>query len=79
MGGTRIKVSQDRVRVRPPSDDADQIIEAHPHLSLADVHAALTYYYDDRDTIHAEWREAQALIDALRNGSVQKDLATDFV
>jgi uncharacterized protein (DUF433 family) len=27
---------------------------AHPHLTLADVHAALAYYYDHQDVIRAE-------------------------
>jgi hypothetical protein len=39
---------------------------AHPHLTLADVHAALAYYYDHQDVIRAEWQEARELIASLR-------------
>jgi hypothetical protein len=32
---------------------ASQIVEQYPDLSLAQVHAALTYYFDHRDEIDA--------------------------
>jgi uncharacterized protein (DUF433 family) len=32
---------------------AAQIIEQYPDLTLAQVHAALTYYYDHQDTLDA--------------------------
>jgi uncharacterized protein (DUF433 family) len=31
-----------------------QMLEEYPHLSLAQVHAALVYYYDHPDEIEAE-------------------------
>ncbi len=45
----------------------DDIVQAHPHLHLADVHAALAYYYDHQDEIRREWRETDALVAALRS------------
>jgi uncharacterized protein (DUF433 family) len=66
VAGTRIKVSQIASEYDHLGMTPDQIVEAHPHLSLADIHAALAYYYDHRDQIHAEWREAQTLVDTLR-------------
>jgi uncharacterized protein (DUF433 family) len=44
----------------------DEIIEAHPHLTLAQVHAALSYFYDNRAAIHAEWEEARQLLADLQ-------------
>ncbi len=44
----------------------DDIVEAHPHLTLADVHAALAYYYDHQGTIRQEWQEADSLVATLR-------------
>ena len=44
----------------------DDIVEAHPHLTLADVHAALAYYYDQQDAIRREWQEADSVIATLR-------------
>jgi hypothetical protein len=45
---------------------SDEIVEAHPHLTLADVQAALAYYYDHQDVIRAEWLVARELIASLR-------------
>lgn len=33
---------------------ADEIHRQHPHLALAEVHAAMAYYYDNRAEIDAE-------------------------
>jgi hypothetical protein len=44
----------------------DEIVEAHPHLTLADVHAALAYYFDHLEAIRGEWQEAEAVIANLR-------------
>ena len=32
-----------------------------PHLTLAEVHAALAYYYDHLDAIRVDWREGERL------------------
>jgi uncharacterized protein (DUF433 family) len=34
--------------------DADEIHAAHPHLSLAQIHAALSYYHDRKAEIDAQ-------------------------
>src|SRR5207249_6353214 len=43
----------------------EEIHFQHPHLSLAQIHAALTYYYDHQKEMDAEieqeWREADEL------------------
>ena len=33
---------------------ADEISRQHPHLTLAEVHAAMGYYYDHQQEIDAE-------------------------
>jgi uncharacterized protein (DUF433 family) len=66
LEGTDIKVSQVASEVEHLGMTPDEIVEAHPHLSLADVHAALAYYYDHQEAIRAEWQEARTLIAALR-------------
>jgi hypothetical protein len=35
----------------------DEIAASLPHISLAQIHAALSYYFDHRDEILAEIRE----------------------
>jgi Protein of unknown function (DUF433) len=43
----------------------EAIVSEHPHLTLADIYAALTYYHDHREAINAEivadreWYEEQ--------------------
>jgi uncharacterized protein (DUF433 family) len=64
--GTDIKVSQIASEHEHHGMSPDEIVEAHPHLTLADVHAALSYYYDHRDEIRRDWDEADALVAALR-------------
>ncbi|MEX2137729.1 MAG: DUF433 domain-containing protein [Pirellulales bacterium] len=65
IAGTRIKVSliatlSERNRLTP-----DEIVEAYPHLTLAQVHAALAYYWEHRDEIEQEIRDEQSFVDKL--------------
>jgi len=66
VSGTDIKVSQVARECDLLGMTADEVVEAHPHLTLADVHAALAYYHDHREAIRLEWREARAVIGELR-------------
>jgi uncharacterized protein (DUF433 family) len=34
--------------------DADEIRRQHPHLSLAQIHSALAYYYDHQEEMDSE-------------------------
>ena len=44
---------------------ADEIASEY-NLSLSDVYAALTYYYDHREEIDAMIKESEAFVEALR-------------
>jgi len=49
ISGTRVRVidiaiEYDRLGLTP-----DQIVDAHPHLTLEAVHDALSYYYENRE------------------------------
>lgn len=66
IAGTDIKVSQIATEHEHLGMTPDEIVEAHPHLTLADVHAALTYFYDHPDEIRRDWDDADALVTALR-------------
>jgi uncharacterized protein (DUF433 family) len=66
VAGTDIKVSQIASEYEHMGMTPDEIAEAHPHLGLAEVHAALAYYYDHKDLIRREWAETEALISELR-------------
>jgi uncharacterized protein (DUF433 family) len=65
--GTDIKVSQIASEYDHEGMNPDEIAQAHPHLGLAEIHAALTYYYSHQDEIRRDWQETNQLIAALRN------------
>lgn len=66
VAGTDIKVSQIASEVEHLGMSPDEVVDAHPHLTLADVHAALAYYFDHLDDIRSEWLEGRALVAELR-------------
>lgn len=66
VAGTDIKVSQIASEAERLGMTPDGIVAAHPHLTLASVHAALSYYFDHATAIRAEWQEAEALIARLQ-------------
>lgn len=45
---------------------ADEIVAAYAQLSLAQVHAALAYYYDNLVEMNAEMRADEAFIEQMR-------------
>lgn len=44
----------------------DEIVSEVPSITLADVHAALAYYFDHMDEIRDEMRAERALVDESR-------------
>jgi len=44
----------------------DEIVEMFPGITLADVHAALTYYFDHRQEIEGDFKHDQELAEKLR-------------
>lgn len=54
IAGHRIKVQHIAVWHERMGMSPEEIGAAHPGLTLADVYAALTYYYDHREQIDAD-------------------------
>lgn len=48
IAGTRIRVIDIVIEYEKLGYTPDEIVNAHPHLSLAQVHDALSYYYENR-------------------------------
>jgi len=46
----------------------------HPHLSMAQIHAALAYYYENQEKIDEEIRRDLEEVDQLRSQSESADL-----
>lgn len=58
--------------------DVEESRSQHPHLGLAQIHAALAYYYDHQDEVDAEierrYREVQRMKAAAGDSPVKKRL-----
>jgi uncharacterized protein (DUF433 family) len=46
----------------------DEIVSHIPAITLADLYAALAYYFDHMDEIQREMREERALVEGFRRG-----------
>jgi uncharacterized protein (DUF433 family) len=62
ISGTRVRVidiaiEYDRLGLTP-----DQIIDAHPHLTLEAIHDALSYYYENRKAFDEQIRKEKEFI-----------------
>lgn len=62
--GTRIRV-QDIVVWIEEGQSADEVVAGYPHLTLADVYAALTFYHDNQALIDRQLRESEQFVDAM--------------
>ncbi len=65
IAGSRIQVKHLAIMHERQGMSPEEIVSEFPHLTLADVYAALAYYYDRREAIDAEieadrvWYEEQ--------------------
>ena len=66
--GHRIKVEHVATWHEKMGMSPADIVEQYPTITLAQVHAALAYYYDHRDEIEADIREGDAFVEQLRAG-----------
>ena len=53
---------------------AEEIVRQDPYLSLAEVHAALTYYHDHRDELDQEIEAEAAEVERLRRSTPESPL-----
>src|SRR4030042_3574975 len=69
ISGTRVRVidiaiEYDRLGLTP-----DQIIDAHPHLTLEAIHDALSYYYENRESFDKRIRKERDFIKKIAKES----------
>jgi uncharacterized protein (DUF433 family) len=69
IAGTRVRVQDIYAQAEIHGRSAEEIVEGLPHLTLGQVHAALSYLHDHREEILREMREDQAFVDELRRKS----------
>ncbi len=72
IAGTRIRVQDIYIWHELQGQSADEIVSQFPQLSLGDVHAALTYFFDHRDEIQQQMRADDALVETLQQKSPSK-------
>lgn len=74
-GGLKPRITGSRIRVQDIAIwherlglSPDEIVEQYPTITLADVYAALAYYWDHRDDIERAIADEHAFVDELRRG-----------
>jgi uncharacterized protein (DUF433 family) len=66
IAGTRIRVQDVVVWHEAWGLSPEEIVTDFPQLTLAQVHAALAYYYDHREEIRQHMQDAEALVEAFK-------------
>jgi uncharacterized protein (DUF433 family) len=65
IAGHRIRVQDIVVWYEQLNMSPDEIVYHYPSITLADVHAALAYYYDHLDEIRQDIRASEAFTSQL--------------
>ena len=63
--GTRIRIVDIAIEYEYLNHTPDEIITAHPHLKLEQIHDALSYYYENRNAMDKKIREDKQFIKEL--------------
>jgi uncharacterized protein (DUF433 family) len=66
IAGTRVRVQDIYVDAEVLGKSPEQIVAGLPHLTLAQVHAALAYYFDHRDQILDELRQDEQFLAVIK-------------
>src|SRR5712671_2983305 len=66
IADTNVKVIEVAMDHTAYSWDAEEIHAAHPHLSLAQIHAALSYYHDHKPELDGEIQRQMEAFQRLR-------------
>lgn len=64
--GTRVRVQDIYCLAELQGKTPDEIVAALPHLTLSQVHIALAYYFQHRESILRELREDEDFASAVR-------------
>lgn len=66
IAGTRVRVWDVYVLHELEGQSPDEITAAYPGITLAQVHAALAYYFDHKTEIDSQMKAADERIEALK-------------
>jgi len=67
IAGTRVRVQDIYAQSEVHCQTPEQIVAALPHLTLAQVHAALAYYFDHREAVLDEIRQDNEYLTLLKS------------
>lgn len=80
IDNTQVKVIEVVVDKIVHGSSPEELHFQYPHLSLAQIHAALAYYYDNQAALDAEierrWREADELAQKISDSPLRQKLLT---
>jgi uncharacterized protein (DUF433 family) len=65
IAGTKVKVTEVVLDKIASGSSPEEIHFQHPNLSLAQIHGALTYYYENQDSIDQQIRHGLEQSDRL--------------
>lgn len=66
IAGTRIRVQDIYVWHELQGISADEIASRFEHISMADVYAALAYFWDHRDEMQSQMQEEAAFVEQMK-------------
>lgn len=75
VAGTTIKVVELVMAQAAYGWSPEELHFQHPYLTLGQIHAALTYYWDHKDEMDADIARRDRLVSALQHGAEPSDLA----
>lgn len=78
IAGTRIKVSQIVLRYLGAGERVSEIVRRYPHLTPAQVHTAIAYFYEHPEEILGELYEELCLIDMMLSEDDRQRLRCQF-
>jgi uncharacterized protein (DUF433 family) len=70
IAGTRFKVQQVAIEYVHAARTVEQILKSHPHLNLAQIHAALSYHYDHQNEIEEDIQEGWEYAEQMEAGLI---------
>ena len=69
IAGTGIRVLDIAVRYELMNQSPEDIIAALPHLTLPQIHDALSYYYEHKEEMDKKWKEIVRTTEAMKKNT----------
>ncbi len=66
IAGTRIRVMDIVIWYEKHGKTADEVVDMFSSITLADVHAAMAYYYDNRNEIEQDFKREAEIVSEMK-------------